>query len=131
MAIDQWKRAKFIVEQMKEADRTGADIVVSRSEIKRMAEVKFKWCHDCLLLAVYGMYKNGFIKDTTRAKAKQIDFVGFDGRDSANIHHAFDALELLKKNINLNGIELKRQLGGEQSIYSFVVYYFKNDLLSW
>ena len=129
MAIDQWLRAKFIIEQMKEADLAGTDIAASRSEIKRTTELKYGWCHDCLLLAVYGFYKNGFIKDTTRVKIKQIDLTGFNGHESADIRHAFDSLELLNKNANLTATDLKRQLGGEQSIYSFVVHYFHNALL--
>ena len=129
MAIDQWQRAKFIIEQMKEADLTGTDIAASRSEIKRATELKFGWCHDCLLLAVYGMYKNGFIKDTTRIKAKQINLAGFNGHESADIRHAFDGIELLNKNANLTATDLKRQLGGEQSIYTFIVHYFHYGLL--
>jgi hypothetical protein len=129
MSIPQWQRAQFIVEQMKVADRIGTDIAASRSEIKRMTELNFRWCHDCLLLAVYGLYKNGFIKDTSRAKAKQIDFVRFNGHESVDIHHAFDVLALLMKDATLTATDLKRQLGGEQSIYSFVVHYFHNDLL--
>ena len=129
MAIPQWKRAQFIVEQMKAADRAGTDIPNARSEIKRMTESSFGWCHDCLLLAVYGLYKNGFIKDTSRAKSTQIDLAGFNGHDSADIRHAFDGLALLMKDTNLTAADLKRQLGGERSVYSFVVHYFHNDLL--
>jgi hypothetical protein len=129
MAFPQWQRAQFIIEQMKEADRTGTDIVACRSEIKRETELKFGWCHDCLLLAVYGLYKNGFIEDTCRAKAKQIDLVGFNGHESTNIRHAFADLELLVKKDDLTAADLKRQLGGEQSIYSFVSYYFHSGLL--
>ena len=129
MAIPQWKRAQFIIDKMKAADRTGTDIAASRSELKRMTESDFGWCHDCLLLAVYGLYKNGFIEHTTRAKAKQIDLAGFNGHESADIRHAFDGLELLMKDVNLTATALKRQLGGEQSIYSFIVHYFHNGLL--
>jgi hypothetical protein len=129
MTIPQWKRAQFIVEQMKAADRTGTDIVASRSEIKRMTELNFEWCHDCLLLAVYGLYKNGFIEGTSRVKSKQIDLMGFNGHESADIRHAFDGLELLMKDVKLTATDLKRQLGGEQSIYSFVAHYFHNGLL--
>jgi hypothetical protein len=129
MAFPQWQRAQFIIEQMKEADRTGTDIVACRSEIKRETELEFEWCHDCLLLAVYGLYKNGFIEDTCRAKAKQIDFAGFDGHESADIHHAFDGLALLVEKNDLTAIGLKRQLSGEHSIYSFVAHYFRNGLL--
>jgi|WetSurMetagenome_2_1015567.scaffolds.fasta_scaffold391471_2 hypothetical protein len=129
MAFPQWQRAQFIIEQMKEADRTGTDIAAYRSEIKRETELKFRWCHDCLLLAVYGLYKNGFIEDTCRAKAQQIDFAGFDGHESADIHHAFDGLALLVEKNDLTATDLKRQLGGEKSIYSFVAHYFCNGLL--
>ena len=128
MAIDQWRRAKFIIKQMKEADRTGTYIKALRSEIKRITELKFNWCHDCLLLAVYGLYNNGFIENTARTKAKQINFAGFDGNESVDIHHAFDGFELLKQNSNWKATDLKRQLGGEQSIYSFVDYYFHHNL---
>ena len=129
MAIPQWQRAQFIVEQMKAADRAGTDIETSRSEIKRITELNFGWCHDCLLLAVYGLYKNGFIEDTSVPKTKQIDLAGFNGHESADIRHAFDGLELLMKDVNLTATALKRQLGGEQSIYSFIVHYFHNGLL--
>jgi hypothetical protein len=129
MAILQWQRAKFMVEQMKEADRSGTDIAAFRSELKRMTELKFGWCHDCLLLAVYDLYKNGFIEGTIRAKAKEIDLAGFNGHESADICHAFDSLELLRKDNKLTASDLKRILGGEQSIYSFVVHYFRNGLL--
>lgn len=114
---------------MKAADRAATDIETSRSEIKRMTELNFGWCHDCLLLAVYGLYKNGFIEDTSVPKAQQIDLAGFNGRESADIRHAFDGLELLMKDVNLTATALKRQLGGEQSIYSFIVHYFRNGLL--
>jgi len=129
MKIFQWQRAQFIIEQMKAADQANIDIVTSRSKIKRKTELKYKQCHDCLLLAVYGLYKNGFIKDTNRAKASEIDLVGFNGQESLDIRHAFDSLDLLRKDADLTAAELKRQLGGEQSIYSFVGYYFREGFL--
>jgi hypothetical protein len=129
MAIPQWQRAEFIVEQMKVADRIGADIAASRSKIMQMTEAKYGWCHGCLLLAVYGFYKNGLIRNTGRAKPKQIDFAGFDGHESADIHHAFDALTMLMKDADETATDLKEQLGGEQSIYSFVIHYYRNSLL--
>ena len=129
MSIPQWQRAHFIIEQMQKADRDGSDIIASRSEIKQKTESKFGWCHDCLLLAVYGLYKNGFINGTSRTRAKQIDFIGFNGHKSVDIQHAFDAIELLMRDVNLTATDLKRKLGGEQSIYSFIAYYFHNGLL--
>jgi hypothetical protein len=129
MTIPQWKRAQLIVELMNASDQTGTDIAAARSEIKRKIELVFTYCHDCLLLAVYGLYKNGFIEDTNRAKSTQIDLAGFNGHESADIRHAFDGLELLMEDVNLTATDLKRQLGGEQSIYSFVAYYFHNGLL--
>lgn len=129
MTTLQWQRARFIIEQMKAADQSGIDIAVSRSEIKRKTEDKFGWCHDCLLLAVYGLYKNGFIEDTSRVRVAQVDLTGFSGRESVDIRHAFDGLELLQKNADLTPADLKRQLGGEHSIYSFIAHYFRNSLL--
>ncbi len=129
MTSHDFKREEFIVEKMREADRDGADIAASRPYLMRMAVEKFGSCHSCLLLAVYGLYKNGFIADSSRTKAKRIDLTGFDGRESACIRHAFDSLELLMKDATLSGSYLKQRLGGDGSIYSFVGRYFREGLL--
>jgi len=129
MGIPQWKRAGLIVEELKRLDEDGKPIEDYRSEIQNTVIGQYQWCHSCLLLAVYGLYKNGYIGNTPRTKSPSIDFAGFSGRDSLDIHHAFDALNLLKEDPDLSGRKLKQRLGGEQSIYSFVLYYFHEGLL--
>lgn len=129
MGIPQWQRAEFIVKQFIAADSAGRSMEECRGEIKEATEKKFNWCHDCLLLAVYGFYKNGIIENTPRSTVSDIDFTGFNGKDSEDIRHAFDALSLLEKDDSLRASHLKKRLGGEQSIYSFVVHYFNRGLL--
>ena len=129
MSYKQWKRAIRMVELMKKIDDEGKSIIKSRSNIKSKIEKEFTHCHDCLLLAVFGLYKNGYIKDTKLTKSNNIDLNGFDGHYSLDIQHAFDALELLKKDSELSGAAIKRKLGGEASIYTFVRYFFNNGLL--
>lgn len=129
MAILQWKRADFIVGKLRLADDVGKDIIACRADIKQATESEFGWCHDCLLLAVFGLYKNGFIENTNRVKARRFDFNGFNGHESVSIRLAFGAVELLMNDRNLTATALKRRLGGEQSIYSFIVHYFNNGLI--
>jgi len=128
---EQWKKALLIQKQLEELDNNGQNIEKSRDLINKIVEDKYGWCHGCLLLAVYGFYKNGMIASTSRVKAvnPKIDFNGFNGHYSKDIKHAFDALELLKRNPNLTANQIKTELGGEASIYSFVIHYFKNGLL--
>jgi hypothetical protein len=57
------------------------------------------------------------------------DLTGFNGYESEDIRHAFDALALLQADPSLTATKLKRKLGGEQSIYSFVTHYFNNNLI--
>jgi hypothetical protein len=129
MGIPQWRRADFIVEQFKGADEADKDIAECRQEIKAATEREFTYCHDCLLLAVYGFYKNGYIKNTPRQKTGKIDMNGFNNRESEDIKHAFDALSRLRSDPTCSATTLKHELGGEQSIYSFVVHYFNNNRL--
>ncbi len=124
MGTPQWKRVELIVEELKRFEGEGKHIEDYRADVENAVVKCYQWCHSCLLLAVYGLYKNGYIENTPHAKAPSIDFTGFNGRDSLDIHHAFDALSLLKKNPGLTGTELKRRLGEEQSIYSFVANFF-------
>jgi hypothetical protein len=128
-AVSQWQRAEFIIDQLKAADQASRDLRTRRSAIKKATQAKFGSCHDCLLLAVYGLYKNGYISDTTRERAVRIDLTGFNGRHSLDIEHAFDALERLKENDELSASALRESLGGDQSIYSFVVHYHANGLI--
>jgi hypothetical protein len=93
-------------------------------------EKKYHSCHGCLLLAVYGLYKNGIIKNTPRPIVTRVDFTGFNGQESLDIHHAFDAIDMLKNDFSLKPSHLKEHLGGEMSIYSFVVHYFHQELLN-
>jgi len=130
MATPQWKRAELIVDIMKELDREGIDIKSKRRHIESKVVEKYTHCHGCLLLAVYGFYKNGLIKNTPRRKADNIDYTGFDGNYSLDIEHAFDALELLKEDPNLSASALKGKIGGELSIYSFVSDFYRRDLLN-
>jgi len=129
MGFPQWQRARFLIDEMKRMDLEGQDIADARSTLKLKVEAEFVHCHDCLLLAVYGFYKNGLIKDSDRPRAATPDFAGFSGRKSQDIQHAFDALEHLRQDASLSATDLKKLLGGEQSIYAFVVYYFSNGLL--
>ena len=128
MGIPQWQRAAFLIDKFEEAFQAGRDIAALSGEIRKATEAKYKWCHDCLLLAVYGMYKNGFIENTSPRKSAIIDYVGFSGRESKDIAHAFDALKVLESDRRVSATDLKHRLGGEQSIYSFVVHYFNNGL---
>lgn len=130
MSYPQWKRAKKIVQIMKKIEKEDKEIRKHRNFIKKKIENEYDYCHGCLLLAVYGFYKNGYISRTPRQKNQNIDYTGFNGKKSLDIVHAFDALELLKKDSSLTATDLKRELGGEQSIYSFVRYYFNKDLLN-
>lgn len=82
MATPQWKRAELIVDIMKELDRERIDIKSKRGHIESKVVEKYTRCHGCLLLAVYGFYKNGLIKNTPRRKADNIDYTGFDGNCS-------------------------------------------------
>jgi len=129
MAYPQWKRALKMVELMKQIEGEGKIIIENRNYIQLKIEREFDWCHGCLLLAVYGFYKNGYIKGTKPQKKANIDYTGFDGYSSLDIQHAFDALNLLKSNPNLTTSEIKRKLGGEASIYTFVRYFHNNGLL--
>lgn len=129
MAIPQWKRAEYIIEKLDAADGAGVDIHSCRSEIVRSTESRFKSVHNCLLLAVFGFYKNGLIQNTVRPKATDIDFTGFNGDESDNIHHAFDAIKILAENPSISANQLKTTLGGDNSIYSFVVSYFRMGML--
>ncbi|MEA1957542.1 MAG: hypothetical protein U9N01_04215 [Euryarchaeota archaeon] len=81
-------------------------------------------------MTVYGFYKNGLIKNTPRRKADNIDYTGFDGNYSLDFEHAFDALGLLKEDLNLSASALKEKSGGELSIYSFVSDFYRRDLLN-
>ena len=130
MATPQWKRAELIVDIMKGLDSDGASIKSKREYIESKVVEKYTWCHSCLLLAVYGFYKNGLIKNTPRRKADNSDYTGFDGKYSLDIEHAFDALELLKEDPNLSASALKGKIGGELSIYSFVSDFYRRDLLN-
>ncbi len=130
MSIAQWKRAELIISHLIRLDEEGKDITKCRQELSDEVVRKYNWCHGCQLLAVYGLYKNGYIKDTRRKKQERIDLTGFNGRDSLDIKHAFDAIDILKKDPSMKASALKTKLGGEQSIYSFVKYYFDNDLIS-
>ncbi len=130
VATPQWKRAELIVDIMKELDRDGISIKSKREYIESKVVEKYTHCHGCLLLAVYGFYKNGLIKNTPRRKVDTIDYAGFNGKYSFDIEHAFDALELLKEDPNLSASALKGKLGGEASIYSFVSDFYRRDLLN-
>jgi hypothetical protein len=130
MATPQWKRAELIVDIMKELDRKEIDIKSNREYIESKVVEKYIWCHSCLLLAVYGFYKKGLIKNTPRRKADNIDYTGFDGNYSLDIEHAFDALELLREYPNISASALKGKIGGEASIYSFVSDFYRRDLLN-
>ena len=130
MATPQWKRAELIVDIMKELDREGIDIKSKRGHIESKVVEKYTHCHGCLLLAVYGFYKNGLIKNTPRRKADNIDYTGFDGNYSVDIEHAFDALELLREDPNISASALKGKIEGEASIYSFVSDFYRRDLLN-
>ena len=129
MGYPQWQRALKMVEMMKKIDNEGKSIEEYKDRIQSEIEKDFDWCHGCLLLAVYGFYKNGYINDTPRQKRANIDFSGFDGNYSLNIQHAFDALELLEKGPCLTASDIKRKLGGEASIYTFVTYFYRHNLL--
>lgn len=131
MSVFQWQRAEYIINLMNAMQSEGRDVLFGRAEIERKVNAKFTQCHSCLLLAVYGLYKNGIIENTIplQRSDKDIDFFGFDGAESVNIRHAFDALDLLKRNPQMTANKLKEQLGGDLSIYSFVVHYFKNNLI--
>lgn len=129
MRIPQWQRSRFLIDEMKRLDREGQDIADARSTLKLKVEAEFGSCHDCMLLAIYGFYRNGLIKDAGRPRAATIDFSGFSGRESLDIHHAFDALDLLRQDASMSATDLKKRLGGEQTIYTFVVHYFRNGLL--
>ena len=129
MSVPQWKRAQLMIKKFKRLDEQGERIEDHRQDIVALVEEKYKWCHGCLLLAVYGLYKNGYIRNTSRPKAEQVDYAGFNGRYSLDIQHAFDALGLLERSPGLSATALKRKLDGEQSIYSFVTYFFQNGLL--
>lgn len=129
MGFPQWQRARFLIDELKRMDREGRDVADARSELRTRTIAEFVHCHDCLLLAVYGFYKNGLIKDLGRQRGANTDFSGFNGHKSLDIQHAFDALELLKQDASLSATDLKKRLGGEQSIYAFVVHYFSNGLL--
>ena len=130
MSTPQWKRAELIVDIMKELDREEIDIKSNREYIESKVVEKYTWCHSCLLLAVYGFYKNGLIKNTPRRKADNIDYTGFDGNYSLDIEHAFDALELLREDPNISASALKEKIGGEASLYSFVSDFYRRDLLN-
>ncbi|MGB7532680.1 MAG: hypothetical protein WA977_06855 [Halobacteriota archaeon] len=130
MATPQWKRVELIVDIMKELDRDGIDIKSKRRDIQSKIKERYRHCHDCLLVAVYGFYKNGLIKNTPRRKTDNIDYIGFDGKDSKNIEHAFEALESLKEDSTLSASALKEKIGGEHSIYSFVSNFYRRDLLN-
>lgn len=114
---------------MKQLDEKGENIIDNRGYIKSEIEQEYDWCHDCLLLAVYGLYKNGYIKNTKIDKKENINYAGFNNKYSLDIQHAFDALDLLKNNPNLTTSDIKRNLGGEASIYTFVKYFYENSLL--
>ena len=118
-----------MVELMKELDEEGAPIDQNRSYVMSEIVREFERCHECLLLAVYGLYKNGYIKGTDRRQTDKTDFRGFNGAYSLDIQHAFDALKILQENPSLTGSAIKKELGGEASIYSFVRYFYVNDLL--
>lgn len=130
MRVPQWQRTRFLIDEMKRMDREGQDIAGARSTLKLKVEAEFGSCHDCLLLAIFGFYRNGLIKDSVRPRAASTDFSGFSGCESLDIHHAFDALELLRRDASLSATDLKMRLGGEQTIYTFVVHYFSNGLLN-
>lgn len=130
MATPQWKRAELIVDIMKELDKDGASIKSKRKDIQSKIKERYRHCHDCLLVAVYGFYKNGLIKNTPKRKTDNIDYIGFDGKYSKNIEHAFVALELLKEDPDLSASALKGKIGGELSVYSFVSDFYRRDLLN-
>ena len=129
MPVPQWKRALLIAEELKRLDELGARIEGHRQEIEALVKEKHTRCHGCLLLAVYGLYKNGYIRNTSHPKAVQVDYAGFNGHYSLDVQHAFDAIELLEREPELSATALKRRLGGELSIYSFVTHFFRNGLL--
>ena len=130
MRYPQWIRAKGIVELMREIEENGHSIRQNRNAIQLKIAKKYNWCHDCLLLAVYGFYKNGYITSTGHQREDEIDYTGFDGNFSIDIRHAFNALGLLEDNEELKASDIKKELGGEASIYSFVKYYHQNNLLN-
>ncbi len=129
MSYYQWERAMAIIDLMEKIEKDGCYVSKSRKLIKNEIEKKFNNCHGCLLLAVYGFYKNGYIAGTDCPVAKEIDYDGFDGKFSENIRHAFNALDELNKNPDLSANKLKQKFGGDYSIYSFVQPYFTNGWL--
>lgn len=129
MVIPQWKRAELIVAQFKKIEGEGNLIKDNRAEVENAVLQRYEYCHVCLLLAVYGLYKNGYIVNTPNHKTTSIDYTGFNGKDSLNIHHTFDALALLKTDSSLSAKGIKQRLGGELSIYSFVSHFFEAGLL--
>lgn len=127
--FSQKSRADEIIHMYKEFHSNGEPIPEYRSEILRSVEAKFNSCHTCLLLATYGLYKNGFIKGCGIKKAEKIDYTGFDGKPSDCVAHAIDACNELSKDPEISPTSLKSKYGGDGSIYSFVTAYFKDDLL--
>ena len=107
----------------------GERIEDHRQEIEALVVHEYGSCHGCLLLAVLGLYKNGYIRNTSRPKAARIDCTGFNDHCSVDIQHAFDALKLLEVEPELSATALKRRLGGDSSIYSFVTHFSRNGLL--
>lgn len=129
MRTKQRVRADFIISEFKSADRSGRAIEECCGEIKKATVKKYGNCHGCLLLAVYGLYKNGLIVGTQRKLSMKLDTIGLNGKKSTCICHALDAVALLGKDESHTASQLKGRLGGEGSIYSFVVAYYSRGLI--
>lgn len=126
----QKERADEIIRLFRKFEQQGKSITVNRSDIHELIENKYNSCHSCLLLATYGLYKNGFISESDKLKPDTYDYKGFDGKFSNCIAHAIDACKELSKNPDISSTKLKKKFGGDGSIYSFVTAYFKNGLLN-
>ena len=117
--IPQWQRANLIVDLMVELDRRGEQIEDHRYEITKTVEEQYEYCHGCLLLAVYGFYKNGLIDKHTKIEIKVI----YDKGKGKFLRTQTDSNE------NKNLVDVPTYF--KNNLLELPIYYYDNEKDKW